>query len=83
MAGKCQSCSIPLNKDPGGSEADGSRSAKYCSLCYQNGKFMQPGFTVREMQEYCIDQLNKKGVPRWLGWVFTRPLPKLDRWRTS
>ncbi len=83
MSTTCQSCSMPLAKDPngGGSEADGSRSAKYCSLCYQNGKFTQPDFTVTEMQEFCIEQLRKKGIPRFLGWLFTRSLPRLERWR--
>ncbi|WP_224768159.1 zinc ribbon domain-containing protein [Metabacillus idriensis] len=31
----CQSCGMPLSKDEhgGGTEADGSKSTKYCSRC--------------------------------------------------
>lgn len=79
----CQSCGMPLNKDPagGGTEADGSKSTTYCSLCYQNGEFFQPDMTAKEMQEFCIDMMRKKGWPRPVAWLFTRQIPKLDRWR--
>lgn len=72
-----------MNKDPegGGSEADGSRSPKYCSLCYDNGAFRLPDYTVTQMQDLCIEALHKKGMPRFLGWAFTRSLPRLERWR--
>ena len=81
----CQSCSIPLAKDPegGGTEADGSRSEKYCSLCYRNGAFEHPDFSVGEMQEHCIEQLRRQGMPRFMAWIFTRSLPRLERWRAS
>ena len=84
MVSICQSCSMPLSKDPagGGSEADGSRSSKYCSLCYQDGKFVHPEFTVSQMQDFCIGKLQSQGMPRFLGWIFTRSLPKLERWRS-
>lgn len=84
MGAKCQSCGMPLSKDPaqGGTEADGSRSRLYCSLCYQNGAFINPDFTVTEMQDFCIAQLKKKGMPGIMAWVFTRGIPKLDRWST-
>ena len=83
MAKICQSCSMPMNKDPkgGGTNADGSRSDRYCSLCYENGRFAHPDFTVTQMQEFCIEQLQKKGMPRFLGWIFTRGIPRLERWR--
>lgn len=85
MANMCQSCSMPLNKDPqgGGSEADGSRSTRYCSLCYDEGGFRQPDFSVNEMQEHCCTQLRKKGMPGFMASAFTRELPKLERWKNS
>lgn len=85
MAKVCQSCGMPLSKDPqgGGTEADGSKSAKFCSLCYANGKFLDDAGTVQEMQALCIDALAIKGVPRIAGWLLTRNLPKLDRWRKT
>jgi hypothetical protein len=83
--GVCQSCGMPLSKDAkgGGTNADGSRSTKFCSLCYDRGSFVHPDFTVAEMQDYCIEQLRKKGMPKFMGWMFTRGLPRLERWRTQ
>ena len=45
----CQSCGMPLKRDEehGGTEADGSRSATYCSHCYRQGRFVLPDLTVR------------------------------------
>lgn len=65
----------------GGTEADGSRSTRYCSLCYADGRFLHPDFDVRQMQEHCVQQLQKKGVPRLMAWLFTRGIPRLQRWR--
>ncbi len=83
MTAICQSCSMPMSKDPGGggTEADGSRSVKYCSLCYREGAFRHPGFTARRMQDFCVEQMTKKGMPRFMAWLFTRRIPKLERWR--
>lgn len=82
MSAKCQSCGMPLNKDSqgGGTEADGSRSSTYCSLCYQDGAFVHPDFTASQMQEHCVTQLKNKGMPAIMAWMFTRSIPKLDRW---
>ncbi len=79
---KCQSCGMPLNRDPHGgcSEADGTRSVTYCSLCYENGAFRHIGFSATEMQDYCLEQLSNKGMPRFMARLFTRVIPKLDRW---
>ncbi len=82
MSGRCQSCGMPLSKDPegGGREADGSRSALYCSLCYRDGAFIHPDFTASQMQAYCIRQLQDRGMPGFVAWLFTRGIPKLGRW---
>lgn len=85
MGQRCQSCGMPLNKDPqgGGSESDGSRSTRYCSLCYDNGTFRQNGVSVDEFQAQCLEALARKGMPRVMAWAFTRGIPKLDRWTGS
>lgn len=85
MAGNCQSCGMPLAKDPegGGTEADGGRSTLYCSLCYRDGAFLHPAFSAIEMQAFCLEQLAKKGMPRVMAWLFTRGIPKLGRWRAA
>lgn len=82
MSNICQSCAMPLKKDPhkGGTNSDGSRSVEYCSYCYANGRFTQPDFRVQDMQAFCISKMQDCGIPKPLGWLFTRGLPKLRRW---
>ena len=79
----CQSCGMPLKRDEksGGSDADGSRSTKYCSHCYQNGEFLQPDITVEQMQQLVSEKLAEFHIPKFLRGIFTKRIPKLDRWR--
>ncbi|MEW7009727.1 zinc ribbon domain-containing protein [Lentilitoribacter sp. EG35] len=80
----CQSCGMPLNKDPkgGGTETDGTKSTTYCSLCYADGAFIYQDVTVEEFQAYCVEALKQKGVPSIMAWLFTRGIPKLERWKS-
>ena len=68
------------DKIGGDSNADGTQSTVYCSLCYQDGAFLHPDFSAEQMQRHCIAQLKQQGMPEFLGWIFTRGIPKLDRW---
>ena len=79
----CQSCGMPMNKDPdgGGSEADGTRSTRYCSHCYKDGNFAQPDITVDEMKQLVKEKMAEMKSPGFMGWFFTRGIPKLERWR--
>ncbi len=80
----CQSCGYPMKKDEkgGGTNADGTVSEKYCSMCYENGKFLSPPEidTVEKFQEFCIQEMKKDGMNGILAWVLTRGIPKLERW---
>lgn len=79
----CQSCAMPLKKDPkkGGLEKDGSHSLKYCSLCYDDGEFLQPEIKVTSMQHLVIHALQREGWPKVLAWLVTRQIPRLERWK--
>lgn len=81
----CQSCGYPLKKDEkgGGTEKDGSKSQKYCSMCYANGEFLNPPEvdTAEKMQKFCIVEMKKSGMNGILAWVLTRGIPRLERWR--
>lgn len=85
MKNICQSCGMPLKKDPeqGGTNADGSKSGEYCSYCYKNGKFEgTENFTVTEMQKYCCEKMhNEHGFSRPIAWLFTRNMKRLGRWK--
>jgi len=80
----CQSCGMPLKKDPkgGGTNKDGSISNKYCSHCYENGIFLQPDITAQQMQEFVKNKLKAMGFPGFLAGFFTKGIPKLERWKT-
>ena len=81
----CQSCSMPLKKDEkgGGSNADGSLSKMYCSFCYENGSFINPDMTVNEMQELVKIKLKEIRFPGFLADIFTKGIPKLERWKNK
>lgn len=78
----CQSCGMPLSKDAqgGGTERDCSKSAMYCSHCYQKGAFTLPNITVEEMTERVKGKLKEMHIPGFLGYFFTRNIPNLKRW---
>ena len=79
----CQSCGMPMKRDlqGGGSEVDGTRSLRFCSHCYADGKYTQPELTVEQMQLLVRGRLEEFGVPHLLSGLFTRTIPKLARWR--
>lgn len=82
----CQSCAMPLSKDPkgngGGNNADGKPSYKYCSYCYEDGKFLQPDITAQEMQAFVKGKLKEMGgFMKLFAGIFSKGIPKLERWK--
>ena len=78
----CQSCGMPLSKDEkgGGTEADGAKSAMYCSHCYQQGKFTLPDITVDQMKVLVKAKMKEMHIPGFLSYFMTKNIPKLRRW---
>jgi hypothetical protein len=80
-AKRCQSCGMPLKKDTDrGSNSDGSLSVKYCHLCYADGAFFQPDFTMDQMRDFIIERMHEQGSPKFLARFFASGLGKLERW---
>lgn len=83
----CQSCGFPLAKDQqgGGTEKDGTRNRKYCSMCYANGQFLTPAEidTAKKMQDFCIREMKKSGYNGLMAWLATRSIPRLERWQNA
>ena len=80
----CQSCGMPLKKDPqgGGTESDGSKLTMYCSKCYVGGQFTRPDIDSPEkMQALVKDKLKGMGFPGPLAWLFSRGINRLERWK--
>ena len=85
MSKQCQSCGMPLQTkaagDCRGTKADGTRSEKWCSLCYVNGAFVDPDATLDDMRTIVDNALREKGSGRVFRWLAASQLPKLERWR--
>ena len=79
---KCQSCGMPLNKDPenGGTNSDGSKNMTYCSHCFVDGKFTRPDIKLDDMKALVKGKLQEMGFPGILAGFFTKGISKLDRW---
>ena len=81
----CQSCGMPLDKDPnyGGTNADQSRSGKYCSFCYKDGKFLDEGITLEEKIEMNIQiAVLRMNIPENIARETAQNiLPTLERWK--
>jgi hypothetical protein len=79
----CQSCGMPISRDPlgGGTNADGSRTSEYCSHCYRNGAFTQPDITAEEMTALVEGKLRSMHFPGFLARKWARATPELRRWR--
>lgn len=78
----CQSCGMPMKRDAqgGGSNADGSCSALYCSHCYQHGQFTLPDLTAVQMQARVREKMRDMRIPGFVAYFFVRGIPKLARW---
>ncbi len=85
MAKQCQSCGMPLqtnkNGDRRGTESDGTKSEKWCELCYQNGAFIGPDCSLDDMRAIVDVALKEQGSGRIMRWLAQQQLPRLERWR--
>ena len=60
----CQSCGMPLkHNDDFGTNQDGNKSQEYCFHCFQGGKFLDEGITLREKIEKNVKIGVQMGMP--------------------
>ncbi|MCE7936325.1 hypothetical protein DYH10_00820 [Candidatus Saccharibacteria bacterium CPR2] len=82
---QCQSCGMPLQTkkagDCRGNEADGTKSEKWCKLCYENGSFITPNCSLDEMKTIVDNALKEQGSGRLMRWMAQKQLPRLERWK--
>lgn len=74
---------MPLDQDPGkgGTEKDGSKSAIYCSLCYEKGQFKDNFTEARQMVDFVKGKLKEMGHGPLKRWFYTSHIPMLTRWK--
>jgi len=81
----CQSCAMPLTEpEHHGTEADGSKSEKYCVHCYEDGQFTQPDATLERMIEISAKEWSDQDPNTSFEQAksqMTQALPTLERWR--
>jgi len=73
---KCESCCMPLSKDPGQRESD-----KYCSYCFKNGKFTYEGNNVNEFKKRAYDAMVAKGMNSIQAKLFSWMIGFAPRWK--
>ncbi len=66
-----------------GTEKDGSKSEKWCKLCYQDGKFIGPDCSLEDMRAIVDNALKENGSGRMMRWMAQKQLPRLERWRKT
>lgn len=80
----CESCGMPLARDEdAGTEADGSRSTRYCTYCYRDGGFTEPDLTREQaVERYAPMMAANLGMPvEKAKEMVARYLSTLPRWR--
>ena len=87
MKKQCQSCGMPLQTkkagDCRGTDKDGSKTNKWCELCYKNGTFTGPNCTLDEMKKIVDTALVENGSGRIMRWMAQQQLPRLERWKNK
>lgn len=84
---QCQSCGFTLSKDEmkGGTEADGSKSADYCSVCYRDGQFLHPSISQQELLEKVALRFRNMRMPENVIQFLVRKISKemktYKRWK--
>jgi len=72
---------MPMSRDEkgGGTNADGSKSAEYCSHCYNNGTWMMD-MSLDDMQRRVGGLLKQRGAPGSVLDQAVASIPNLKRW---
>lgn len=72
---------MPMSQDKkgGGTNADGSKSAEFCSFCFDGGTWMTD-MTVDQMQERVGGILKQYGAPSDVQKKAVAGIPFLKRW---
>jgi hypothetical protein len=79
----CQSCGMPMKMDPekGGTHADGTKTVKFCSYCYDSGSFRDNFTKSEEMVKLVRRKLKEMGYGPIKSWFYSMNIPRLERWK--
>ncbi len=78
---------MPLSEEFGnlGTNADGSATSEYCSICFRAGAFTNPDQTLEEMIASSIDNMTTDlGMPAERAAALANSfIPTLRRWQSQ
>ena len=79
----CQSCMQPMHFETDfGTNADGSRSEDYCTLCWSDGAFTNPDATMQDVINYrAPSMVNMIIDPEQGRKLVTEWISALKRWK--
>ncbi len=72
----CESCLMPLSKDPGKSGSD-----TYCSYCFKDGKLCYEGTDLKEFQQRAYEGMRARGMGKLQATLFAWMIRFAPRWR--
>ena len=72
----CDSCMMPLEKDPGPHESD-----RYCSYCFRGGKFTYEGNDRREFERRTYEGMVRGGKGKIMSWILSKMVRFAPRWK--
>ena len=77
----CQSCSMPMDEEFYGDNADGTLNEDYCLYCFSEGAFTEK-VTMKQMIEICVEQMVEEGMSEKESRDhLNKVLPTLKRWK--
>ena len=76
MGTSCESCLMPLRKDPGPRESE-----RYCSYCFKDGALCYSGTDLKEFQRHAYEAMIAHGTCKMAARLFTFLIRFAPRWR--
>lgn len=74
----CESCLMPLAKDPLG---DKRESERYCSYCFHDGKLVYEGSNAKEFRRKMYEAIRARGVNPITASFYTFMTRFASRWK--
>ncbi len=78
MSTTCESCLMPLHKDP-----EKSGSNRYCSYCFRNGELCYKGSDRKEFQRICYEKMVEHGTNPLLARFYVFLIRFAPRWKKN
>ena len=75
---------MPMEKpEDFGTNADGTPNDEFCAMCYQNGVFVEPDISMREMiEKVTLILMKSMGLSKEKAEELAKDtIPHLNRWR--